>query len=309
MRISILLSTYKRTDLLTQELESFCKNRIDGFHFEILVVDNADDPGTKKIVESFKECLPIKYFVETKPGKNAALNRIIPEAQGDVFVFTDDDIVADKEWLNKIYSGVQRFQECSIFGGKIFPFNPEIIPEQFRKLKRYMHIYGIADWGNEDKGIPADDIYGTNMIVRAELFRRGYRFREDVGPKGTDYVPGSETEFLKRMQALGYKSMYLHRVVVYHQIRPEQCDFKWVLKRAFRDGRARTWFNENFALPLVFGVPRYLYRAIVEKFFYVFFCRIFKRDEYFEQRYKLESLKGAFYQYWKQKNSITNKDL
>lgn len=299
MDISILLATYKRPELLRQELESFCKMNTKDISFEILVADNADDAETLKVVESFQDRLSVKYFVEKKQGKNSALNRIIPEAKGNIFIFTDDDVVSDKNWLKEVYAGVQRFPDYSMFGGRVFPYKPEIIPEELKELKRYMHIYGVADWGDRDKEYDAGDIYGTNMIVRSEIFSKGQKFNENVGPRGDSYVPGSETEFLNKIQSLGHKAMYLCGAVVYHQIRQEQCEWEWVLGRAFRDGRARTWFKTNIALPFVFGVPRYLYRAVVENFLYVSFCWIFRKNEYKEGRYELECLKGQIFQYWK----------
>ena len=93
MDISVILATYKRPQILSKTLESFCALKTDGLEWEVIVVDNAGDPDSQRTVEGFQRRLPLRFFVEKTPGKNNALNHGLKKARGELFVFTDDYIV------------------------------------------------------------------------------------------------------------------------------------------------------------------------------------------------------------------------
>ena len=99
MNISILIPTYKRIAILTKTLEGFCDLNVSTIDWEILLVDNAGDPETRNVVKKFQNKIPIKYLIETNPGKNHALNLGLRHTKGELIVFTDDDIKAEKMWL------------------------------------------------------------------------------------------------------------------------------------------------------------------------------------------------------------------
>ena len=115
--ISIIVATFRRPVLLEQTLKSFLALDTAGLNWEVLIVDNADDPETKKAALNYSERIPLRYFAELKRGKNNALNRALPEAQGELFVFTDDDVVVEKDWLVEIWNGVKRWPGNHVFGG------------------------------------------------------------------------------------------------------------------------------------------------------------------------------------------------
>jgi glycosyltransferase involved in cell wall biosynthesis len=271
MDISVTLSTYKRPDILSKTLASLCVLNTKDLEWEILIVDNADDALTKNTVDTFKERIPVKYFIEKKPGKNSAMNRIIPEIKGTIVVFTDDDILADKEWLKNIWKGVKKWKNYSIFGGRILPSWPEGLSPPDFSGPLFINAYSVADWNLPEGPYNVGKVFGSNMVVRSDIFRQGWRFNEHVGPtQNSNYIMGSETEFLVRLNKSGYESVYLPDALVYHQIREEQLDEKWLLERAFRAGRGYA-INESFSdVPLFLGVPRFLFRRYIEnriKFF------------------------------------------
>src|SRR4029434_4193807 len=82
-------------------------------------------------------------------------------------------------------------------------------------------------------------VYGPNMAVRASVFQGGYRFDETIGPKGSNYALGSETELLKRLAQKGFQAWHCRSAVVYHMIRSFQMREEWILARAVRYGRGQ----------------------------------------------------------------------
>src|SRR5437016_2203390 len=105
MQVSIIIATYNRFALLSKALDSILGQTVsENTGYEVIVIDNNSTDRTRQLVEEVANIskIPVKYFFESLRGKGFALNRGIQEAQGDILVFTDDDIVADKDWLANI---------------------------------------------------------------------------------------------------------------------------------------------------------------------------------------------------------------
>ena len=129
--ITVIIATYNRAAVLSETLEHMTKLDRRGIDAEIVVVDNNSTDNTKQVVEGFYARLPIRYLFEKKPGQNCARNRALKEAAlGKIVVFTDDDIVPQRNWLQAIVSVARRWAEYSVFGGKIYIIWPIVqIPE------------------------------------------------------------------------------------------------------------------------------------------------------------------------------------
>ena len=91
--VSVIVCTYNRCGTLAATLESAAALRIPaGVSWELLVVDNNSTDGTREVVLGFAGRLPVRYLYEPRQGKTLALNRALAEAQGDLLLFTDDDV-------------------------------------------------------------------------------------------------------------------------------------------------------------------------------------------------------------------------
>lgn len=264
VEVSVLLATYKRDEILKRTLDSFTRLAPASFSYEIIVIDNAASPATESLVEIYRDSVPIEYLAEPKPGKNSALATGLQHATGELLVFTDDDVLADKQWLNELYVGAARHPDAHLFGGRILPDYPENHLTIGSKID-FEHwllrsALVIADWQQAEGPINAGHIWGPNMAVKRSVFASGITFNPDIGPRGNDYVMGSETEFLRRANDAGYECIYLPTALVHHQIREEQLSLDWMRARAFRSGKGQAALNSVRHLKCIGGVPRYLYK-------------------------------------------------
>ena len=262
MDLSVLLSTYRRSHLLGRTLTSFCSLNIPDCEWEIVLIDNAGDQRTKQVADEFSVKLPLKVLLETYPGKNNALNKAIPEAQGDILVFTDDDIIADPNWLIEVFLGAKRWPHHYVFGGRIIPKWPH---SQGKSAEHAFlrHAFAIADWDIPEGLYCAGKVFGPNMAVRASIFKDGWRFNPGIGPDGTtNYITGSETELTRRLEKAGFKAVYLPRAVVFHQITLEQMNIKWLYGRTFRKGRWDAYKKGTANVSVICGIPRCLIREV-----------------------------------------------
>jgi len=296
MDISVILATYKRPQILFKTLERFTTLETEGLEWEVLVVDNAGDLETQKTVERFLCQLPLRFFVEKNPGKNNALNYGIKEARGDLFIFTDDDILADSSWLKEMWEGTRRWPEFSLFGGRVLPkFPPGKLPLS-PEDSFFIQAYAVANWDIKEGPYEARRIWGSNMGVRAEIFHLGWLFNPHTGPKGGNYIMGSETEFSARLESAGYKAVYLPKSLVYHQILPEQLRAKWLYHRAFKAGRGHAHKKGLSDEPMFFGVPRDLLRQLI-KVGMIRLLFFFDRKKALQSGIRYWRIRGMVYQY------------
>jgi GT2 family glycosyltransferase len=240
--------------------------------------------------------LNVTYLVERKRGKNNALTRGLNRAQGELLIFTDDDVIADPAWLVEMWEGAARWPDDAVFGGRIIPkFDSPRIPIS-RKHPFFRGAYVLADWNINEGPYDASYVWGPNMAVRADIFRKGWALNTAVGPSGGNYIMGSETEFTVRLEKAGFRSVYLPRSLVFHQIRPEQLKAKWLYGRSFRDGRQKALWYGRPNVPEVFGVPRFMIRQLIETkikrllYFY-------DRERAIDFGIKYWNIKGMLYQY------------
>jgi glycosyltransferase involved in cell wall biosynthesis len=257
--VSIFIATYNRADVLKRTLESMCGlENLEGLA-EIIVADNHSTDHTKATIESFQERLPLRYCFEPKQGKNAALNRTVEMASGSLFVFTDDDVLVEPDWLVQWSEGVARWRQYDVFGGPILPEWPGAVPEYIFTLPSYEMTYCVLDAQQEEGLFVEGRPFGPNLGIRSRIFREeGFRFNENVGPSQGNYIMGSESELLKRLETAGRHAIYLPQIGVRHIIRAEQLTPQWLYGRAFRYGRSLRYSSRDEIVKTLFGVPRYL---------------------------------------------------
>lgn len=261
MKVSVLFATYNRDDILRKSLAGYNNLNLDGIDLELIIVDNYVSNATRFLIE--QQSLPIRYVECQTPGKNAALNKGLKFVSGDYVVFTDDDAVPDKNWIVNYAMGFKQYSDTVIFGGPILPIAdhwPMWIDLSDKCLKS---AYVIRTLSKKDCEVKPTEVWGPNMAIKRSVFDAGLKFNEHIGPSGTDYIMGSETELLRRLEKLGYSAKYLASVEVGHQIREEQLTLSWLKNRAFRAGKGMAHYktyNKIYSedLTYLFKVPRFL---------------------------------------------------
>jgi glycosyltransferase involved in cell wall biosynthesis len=221
-------------------LSALCGLARDGIDWELVVVDNAGDEATRQLCAGFTGRLPLRYLLCTVPGKNAALNRGLRGAIGDLLIFTDDDILPDPFWLQEMCEGASRWPEHMVFGGRVLPAWPGAPPAFELDPAFGRWTYGTCDPRLPEGPCQAFLPLGANLALRCSVFQDGITFDEGIGPKGQDYAMGSETDLVLRLQRRGQYPVFLPRSLVRHIIRPEQLEPAWLIGRAFRHGRGET---------------------------------------------------------------------
>ncbi|MFT5731045.1 MAG: glycosyltransferase involved in cell wall biosynthesis [Desulforhopalus sp.] len=305
MDLSIVFATYNRDKILKRTLQSFALLDFGNLSAEIIVVDNACRAETKTLVTGFDHKLPIAYLDQSKPGKNAAINKGLSYSKGQLIVFTDDDILADEQWLLELTRAAVEFPEANVFGGAILPDWPDTGDKDFEKIldleDNFIKVaYAITDTDFKRGVIDPQLIWGANMAVRRTAFEQhNLSFNESVGPNKNKYIMGSETDILKRLSDLGHKAVMVPEAFVYHQIRVEQLSMEWIRLRATNMGKTMVANQQVvFGRIVIGGVPLYLYKNLLKHSLLLLLDSIFSKKSMhsIKQNSNISKIKGVIFQ-------------
>ena len=119
---SVVICTYKRTDVLDAALQSVMEQTLPPKCYEVLVIDNDSAASAEALVRQRQEKAKVSltYAVEIKPGLSSARNRGVALSRGSIIVFIDDDAEASPGWLASL---LDAFKEETVWaaGGKVLP--------------------------------------------------------------------------------------------------------------------------------------------------------------------------------------------
>jgi len=99
-RLSVLVATYDRPELLAECLEGFCEQTLPVDEFELVVVDDGSPgPRTEAVLREFAARLPLTWVRIEHAGRSAAKNLAVLLARGELVLFFDDDDIPASELL------------------------------------------------------------------------------------------------------------------------------------------------------------------------------------------------------------------
>ncbi len=230
----------------------------------IVVVDNGSTDATSDLLRAAAaaSAVPFAVLEEPRPGKNRALNLALPfVADEPLVVLTDDDVLPEPDWLQRLCAAAEANPDADLFGGAIRPVWPGPMPRWIAEYGVPLGVvYSATDAGRTAGPIGADLVWGPNMALRGAVLRAGHRFDEKVGPDAGSaaYGMGSETELTTRLASAGHRAVFVPDAVVGHLVRPEQLEEGWILGRAFRHGLGFFRYHPRPTrgqLPWIAGLP------------------------------------------------------
>lgn len=243
-KISVIIPTRNREKCLKKTIESILNQTFSHEDYEIIVVDNGSTDNTKDMVQKLQSIYEkeIRYFYENNPGLHQGRHRGAKESNSEILVFTDDDVTADKMWLESIYTSFSD-KEVVLIGGKILPqweISPPIWIEYFWKECEYGKCLGylsLIDFGNEIKTISGSYVWGCNFSIRKNILYASGGFHPDSMPADLiRYRGDGESALAREIEKRGYKIIYNPKALLYHFIPKERMTVEYFCKRAFNQG-------------------------------------------------------------------------
>lgn len=284
MKFSVIIATYNRADELVKTLESL-KGLETTEPWEVIIVDNNSTDNTREVVLAQVDSypVPLRYVMEKEQGRSAALNAGIRLAQGEILAITDDDVRVEPDWLRNAARALDQLG-CDYLGGKALPIWSGQLPDWMpNRGGKHWGVIALLDYG--DKPVEFDDHrvpLGVNTVFRRECFERAGLWDNSIGRKAGTLLGQEVREWSQRGRAAGLRGFYSPDLIVHHVIPEDRLTKKYFRRWFYWHGVSRAILYQNQGLdmesperttldfstvPHIVGVPRYLFRTGVMKFF------------------------------------------
>ncbi len=244
MKCSIIVCTYNRCESLKDTLMAIGSQvPNDDLNLEIIVVDNNSADQTKAVVTEMQKQSkwPLRYVFEGTQGLSYARNRGVCEANGDLVVFTDDDVIPKEDWVSRLMGAFEK-NDADAVGGPVLPIWLKMPPEWLSDKQRQFGLLALLDRGPKvvvaDSRTSGSFLAGANMAFKKSLFDEFGGFRTDVGMNGRSLMRGEESEFLYRAISSSKRVIYTPDAVVRHKISPERMTLSYMRRLLFAYGRS-----------------------------------------------------------------------
>jgi glycosyltransferase involved in cell wall biosynthesis len=182
MRVSVVVPTHDRAAVLPRAIESVLAQRYD--RLELLVCDDGSTDGTERVVASYDDDR-IRYLPGENHGANAARNRGIEAASGDLVSFLDSDDEYHPTYLERVVETLRG--EPSVCAGAFTSYRKVRGGEPYDLIRA------------RDGRVTHEDVVRANVVggfscttFRAEVFDR-------VGPLREDLASSQDYEFFLRV--------------------------------------------------------------------------------------------------------------
>lgn len=209
-KYSVILPVCHAGKFLYAALESLAQTSSPQAGFEILVVGDSPDMdiARSKIMPANRS-----VFIRHGGSRAAALNAACAVAQGEIWVFADDDCVFPKDWLLRIERALKDHPEAAVVGGR--DQLPKVAALFDTSLDHALNSFAGTGGIRNDFSIRAGNYYPKlwNMIIRAEAAIR-------VSPGhdifNTNLCVHEDVELVDRIIKNGGQVLYEPEIVVGH---------------------------------------------------------------------------------------------
>ncbi len=236
-RLSLVIPTMKRNELLRRLLSSLAAQQTDKDAFEVIVVDNSPDgdAATRDLCQEFQagQGLEVHYVHQPERGANEARNCGAREARADWIGFIDDDETLPTDWIGRALQICQS-PHPDVFGGPYIPYFESLKPAWFKDAYLEVSLGSSARWLEKNEAFN-----GGNMVFKRNWLDNMGGFAERFGRSGSNLGYGDETDLMLRMAQKGARLWYDPQLYILHFTPPGRMTVSWFMLSRWRHGRAK----------------------------------------------------------------------
>lgn len=211
--ISVIVCTYNRPEKLKVAVDSLKMQSFDKSRYEILVVNNGGEACRVTNDEN------VRVVYEPEKGLSNARNTGGRLSKGKYLVYVDDDIYAEKDLLQSIFTAFEKHKNIGIVGGQIILDTPLPRPDIILPGKETLWSEYTVGYKNFRKIRHQYEFpYGANFSISHDAFNLSGGFDTHYGRCGNDYAGGEETALCFKITSLGYKIGIAPHAIVHHRV-------------------------------------------------------------------------------------------
>ncbi|MDP9174169.1 MAG: glycosyltransferase [Planctomycetota bacterium] len=237
--VSILICTRNRADSLRQTIISIGRCEIPAdLSTELLVVDNGSSDNTRRVVERAElKTMPVRYIHEPRAGQCFARNRGLAEANGEVFIFTDDDTRLPGAWIEGMARPILNGDADAVAGGVILP--EEVLRLlSSRSLDMYRSWFAATDQINVEN---PERMVGANMAFSRRVLELVPGFDTSLGPGALGFY--DETLFSRQLLEAGCRIASRFDISVEHHFDTSRLSRAGFLSSAAKMGESEGYYE------------------------------------------------------------------
>lgn len=204
MFISVVIPTYNRKPILEKCLRALEQQVIPAGSpitgYEVVVVDDGSTDGTVDWLQASSDFPHVRLLEQPHLGPAAARNRGVEQAQGDIIVFIDSDLVVTETFLHSHAEGLQAAQQrfgtdrCFTYGAVINTCNFDQPTSEPFKVTDFSNAY----FATGNVAIP------KHWLEQAGLFDTGFQLYGWEDLELGVRLKNLGVQMLKWPQAVGY---------------------------------------------------------------------------------------------------------
>ncbi len=203
-KVSIIIPTYNRKELLLQCLSAIQNQNFDRAAFEVIIIDDGSTDNTCQAVKNADFKMNLKYLTQENKGPASARNLGIDNSKGRFIAFTDDDCIPHPDWIKDMIASFPKGRNYAGLGGKIIRKNNKLIP-------CYIDCRGLM--AHYAKNSPYDFVITANAIFRNSSLKKVRGFDEIAGH---DWAGGEDIILSRRILKENYKLIDSDKPVILH---------------------------------------------------------------------------------------------
>lgn len=226
--------------------------------FDVIVVDDGSQEKSDRVVEKFKNKLPIQYYYKENSGPGNSRNYGCEQSHADFFIFFDSDCIVPPEYLKALK---KKIEHVDAFGG------PDRAHQKFTPVQKAISyamtsLFTTGGIRGNKKSVEKFHPRSFNMGYSREVY-------EQTGGFSTMRF-GEDIDLSIRILEMGYNTVLIPECFVYHKRRT---DFKKFYKQVYNSGIARInlykrhpkslrfvhFFPSVFAMYQILSIPHALY--------------------------------------------------
>jgi glycosyltransferase involved in cell wall biosynthesis len=234
-RITAVICTYNRYDMLSKAVASLLNQSLPSEEFEILVIDNSPDRAESETMSKrYPQISNLRWVIEAVPGLSNARNVATGLTRSPLIAFIDDDAIAAPNWLEALIAVFAEFgDDACIVGGRVDPLwetpRPSWLPD------RLLGFASAVDWGGTARFASEREwVAGTNIAFRTQMLTAAGGFPAQLGRRGGAQMllSNDETAVIDKIAAMGGRLVYAPQAIVEHLVSAERLMQSWFRRRA-----------------------------------------------------------------------------
>lgn len=234
-QVTIIVPTYNRSYFIERAFTALLRQNYPPDKLEIIAVDDGSTDSTREILARLQNEYPaFRYLAQANRGPAAARNLALRRARGEIILFTDDDCIADQNWVRELARGY----EHPAVGG---------VAGQIRYVPPGNNLANAIAAHANGKGQPLNDRGEIAFFITANAsFRRAALEQTGGFDAVFPHAAHEDLDLSDRVRQAGWQLRYADSALVHHH---HHYTFKGNLKKWCQIGNAQAIYQLKRGAP------------------------------------------------------------